>query len=43
MMSGSKVANIRFYGMKVCRSGGGLPIGELKVISWTRLGNAEVR
>ena len=43
MMLGSKVADTRFFGMKVCRSGGRLLIGEPKVISWTRLGNAEVR
>ena len=43
MMLGRKLADARFFGMKVCKRGSGLPIGELKVMSWTRLGNEEVR
>src|SRR5882724_876412 len=42
MMSGKLRAEGRFPGMKVCRSGGGLLIGELKVMSLTRKGKQEV-
>ena len=42
IMSGKLRAEGRFPGMKVCRSGGGLLIGELKVMSLTRKGKREV-
>src|SRR5882724_9621459 len=42
IMSGKLREEGRFPGMKVCHSGGGLPIGEPKVMSLTRKGKREV-